>query len=79
MLNAENIRGQLGTKWAARNLIFKEVTESTNDDAKVLGEEGAPHGTLVVSDVQTSGRGSRGRNWETPGGSNIAMSLWQVL
>lgn len=75
MLNAENIRGQLGTKWAARNLIFKEVTESTNDDAKMLGEEGAPHGTLVVADVQISGRGSRGRSWETPGGSNIAMSL----
>ena len=37
MLNAENIRGQLGTKWAARNLIFKETTESTNDDAKMLG------------------------------------------
>lgn len=75
MLNAENIRGQLDTKWAAQNLIFKEVTESTNDDAKMLGEESAPHGTLVVADVQTSGRGSRGRSWETPGGSNIAMSL----
>jgi len=75
MLNAERIMGQLDTKWAARNLIFKEITESTNDDAKMLGEENAPHGTLVVADVQSKGRGSRGRSWETPGGSNIAMSL----
>ena len=75
MLNAENIKGQLSTKWAARNLIFKEETGSTNSDAEQLGAEGAPHGTLVVADVQTSGRGSRGRSWETPGGSNVAMSL----
>ena len=75
MLTKENIEGQLHTKWAARNLVYKDVTDSTNNDAKKLGEEGAPHGTLVVADKQTVGRGSRGRSWETPSGTNIAMSL----
>ncbi len=75
MLSKEHISEQLDTQWAARNIIYLEETGSTNDDAKKLGEEDAPHGTLVVSDLQKSGRGSRGRSWETPSGTNIAMSL----
>ncbi|MBR4831690.1 MAG: biotin--[Butyrivibrio sp.] len=75
MLSYENIQGQLHTRWAACNLVYKEETGSTNDDAKALAAEGAPHGTLVVADRQTSGRGTRGRTWETQEGSNVAMSL----
>ena len=75
MLSKEHISELLKTEWAARNLIYKKETGSTNDDAKVLGEEGAEHGTLVVADMQKTGRGSRGRNWETPSETNIAMSL----
>lgn len=75
MLSKEHITEQLQTKWAARNILYKDITGSTNDDARLLGEEGAPHGTLVVADRQDKGRGSRGRSWETPSGTNIAMSL----
>ncbi len=75
MLNKEHITEQLQTKWAARNILYKDITGSTNDDARLLGEENAPHGTLVVADRQDKGRGSRGRSWETPSGTNIAMSL----
>ncbi len=75
MFSKEHIEGQLHTRWAARNLVYKDVTGSTNDDAKKLGEDGAPHGTLVVTDNQVSGRGTKGRSWKTPSGSNIAMSL----
>ncbi len=75
MLNKEHIEGQLRTKWAAQTVVYKDVTESTNDDARVLAEQGAPHGTLVVADQQINGRGSRGRSWESPSGNNIAMSL----
>ena len=75
MLSAENIKGQLHTRWAACNLVYKEETGSTNDDAALLAKEGAPHGTLVVVDRQSAGRGTRGRVWETQEGSNVAMSL----
>lgn len=70
-----SIAEKLHTTWAGHNLIYKEETGSTNDDARELGEQGAPHGTLVIADRQISGRGSRGRNWETPQADNIAMSL----
>lgn len=75
MLSFEHIKGQLHTRWAACNLVYKEETGSTNDDAALLAKEGAPHGTLVVVDRQNAGRGTRGRVWETQEGSNIAMSL----
>ena len=74
-MNKGSIAEQLHTTWAGHNLIYKEETGSTNDDARELGEQGAPHGTLVVADRQIKGRGSRGRSWETPQDGNIAMSL----
>ncbi len=75
MLSKEHILGQLHTRWAACNIVYKDVTDSTNNDARDLSLEGAEHGTLVVADRQDRGRGSRGRSWETPAGTNIAMSL----
>ncbi len=75
MLSKEHILEQLHTRWAGCNIIYKDVTGSTNTDAKELSANGAPHGTLVVADRQDKGRGTRGRKWENPSGCNIAMSL----
>src|SRR5262245_7156801 len=46
---------------------FEELP-STNDEARRLAEEGAAHGTVVVADVQTAGRGRLGRPWTSPPG-----------
>ena len=75
MLSKEDIERRLTTRWAACNIVYKDVTGSTNNDARDLAADGAAHGTLVVADKQEAGRGSRGRRWETPAGTNIAMSL----
>lgn len=53
---------------------FSEI-DSTNVTASRLGMEGAKHGTLVLADKQTGGRGRRGRTWESPGGKNLYFSL----
>ena len=37
--------------------------------------QGAPAGAFVVADEQTRGRGRQGRNWHTPAGSAIAVSI----
>ncbi|GIP41633.1 bifunctional ligase/repressor BirA [Paenibacillus sp. J45TS6] len=52
-----------------------ESTSSTQIEAIKLAEEGAEAGTLVISDMQTSGRGRLGRNWFSPAGKGIWMSL----
>ena len=57
------------------NIIFLEEIGSTNEEAMRLAFEGQPHGTLVITDNQTGGKGRRGRNWHTTKGSAIAMSL----
>lgn len=47
---------------------------STLDLAHELGEAGAPHGSLVLAQVQTAGRGRHGRAWASPmGGIWLAM------
>ena len=55
--------------------LFRQVTGSTNDDALMLARLGAPEGTVVVADYQTSGRGRRGRRWIAPPGSAALISL----
>ena len=55
------IKELLNTKWAGRNLYVKKETGSTNDDAKMAGLNGEAHGTLIVADEQTKGRGRNGR------------------
>lgn len=57
------------------NIVYFEETGSTNEEARKLAFAGYPHGTLVMADSQTGGKGRRGRNWHTPKGTSIAMSL----
>lgn len=45
-----------------------ETTPSTNDRARRLGHEGAPHGAVVVADEQTASRGRNGDAWVAPSG-----------
>lgn len=52
---------------------FYEV-DSTNDLAKQLALEGAPEGTVVISEVQRKGRGRKGREWFSPKGG-VWMSI----
>lgn len=49
-------------------LINLERVASTQDEVHRLAEEGAPDGTAVVAGEQTAGRGSRGRQWQSPVG-----------
>lgn len=56
-------------------LYFYSETDSTNERIRLLALEGAPEGTLAVAEMQTAGRGRRGRAWDAPQGSGIWMSL----
>lgn len=56
-------------------IVFKEVTGSTNNDAKQLADEGAPEGTLVIAENQLMGKGSKGRGWFSHHGTGIYNSL----
>ena len=57
------------------NIHFKAEVGSTNDEAKLMAENGAPEGTLVVTECQNKGKGRLGRTWVSPSGENIYMSF----
>lgn len=61
--------------WAGKERIYYEETDSTNLRAKALGADGV-HGTLILADRQSAGRGRRGRTWESDEEENIYMSLY---
>src|SRR5512141_342585 len=57
------------------DVVCLDVTDSTNRVAMEMAECGAPHGTIVVADEQTAGRGRMGRRWVSPAGKNLYVSL----
>ena len=73
--NQADIQSRLKTKWVAHPLQFFDSIDSTNIRAKLEAEQGAESGLLVVSDMQSAGRGRRGRGWESPAGTNIYYTL----
>jgi BirA family biotin operon repressor/biotin-[acetyl-CoA-carboxylase] ligase len=58
-----------------RPRLHLRETTSTNERARELAMEGAPHGTLVTAGVQTAGRGRQGRTWTAPPGTALLLSL----
>ncbi len=74
-MEAYELQSRIRTKWAGREVSYKKETGSTNIDCKLLAQQGAPHGALAVAEAQVSGRGRRGRSWQSPAGISIYMSL----
>ena len=54
---------------------FFDTIDSTNTRAKALAAQGAPHGTVLIADHQTGGRGRLGRTFLSPAGTGIYMSV----
>jgi BirA family transcriptional regulator, biotin operon repressor / biotin---[acetyl-CoA-carboxylase] ligase len=59
-------------------LAIHEVIDSTNAEALRRIEAGARSGLVCTAEQQTSGRGRRGRDWVSPFGRNLYLSLvWE--
>jgi BirA family biotin operon repressor/biotin-[acetyl-CoA-carboxylase] ligase len=61
-------------RWLGTQRIDLEVTSSTNDEAARLARAGARHGTIVIAERQTAGRGREGRSWSSPPGMGLYLS-----
>lgn len=75
VITQAELASMLHTQWIGTRLEYFDETDSTNIRARKLAEEGAPHGTLVVADRQTAGKGRRGKSWVSPAGTGIWMSM----
>ncbi len=69
------IRRGLNTRILGREIHHFESVTSTQDVARRLAAQGAVEGTVVVAESQTAGRGRRGRDWHSPPGAGLWLSV----
>jgi len=62
--------GRLG-----RTILFFSSIPSTNDAASALASLRPTEGAIVIADMQTAGRGRRGRVWFSPPGAGLYVSV----
>src|SRR5580765_397519 len=55
--------------------LFFSTTGSTNDVASALANSGDHEGAVVIAEMQTAGRGRRGRVWFSPPGAGLYVSV----
>ncbi len=76
ILSLEEVQTGLRTEWLGReHYVHLREIGSTNNYARNLADEGYPEGTVVVADRQSEGRGRRGRNWYSPAGEGLYVSV----
>ena len=73
--DARSFQDLLTTQAIGRFLVYRASVDSTMRLARREADEGASHGTLVLADEQTAGRGRRGRSFASPPGDNLYFTL----
>lgn len=75
ILSESAIKNYLKTERLGRKMDVFKTIDSTNSFAKSLAQLGAEHGTTVISELQTQGRGRMGRSFYSPSGMGVYMSF----
>ena len=76
LLRRETVEAYLSAPRADWEVL--ESVDSTNSACRRLALEGAEDGTVVMADCQTAGRGRRNRNFQSPAGKGLFLSiLWR--
>ena len=73
-LHEDRILAHLATERIAHPLVVLEEVDSTNLFLARKSDQ-LPDGTVVVTELQTAGRGRHGRRWFSPRGKNLMFSL----
>ncbi len=75
VLHPAFIEPMLHTKWLGREISHLASVPSTNQLARQLAAQGCKHGTVLLAEEQTAGRGRLGRGWTNVPGKDICMSM----
>jgi len=75
LLQPDLLKKRLAASLFSSHIHYQTSIDSTNALAKRLAGQGAPEGTLVITEEQTAGRGRRGRSWVSPPGANLIFSV----
>ena len=74
-LTRDTIYSTLATTWVGRRIELFDCLPSTNREAVQLAQADVEHGTVVVAESQTAGRGRLSRIWFSPPGINLYCSI----
>ena len=74
-LTRDTIHSTLSTTWLGRRIELFDCLPSTNREAAQFAQAEVEHGTVVVADSQTAGRGRLSRTWFSPPGANLYCSI----
>jgi BirA family biotin operon repressor/biotin-[acetyl-CoA-carboxylase] ligase len=61
-------------RWLGCHRVTLVECGSTNDEAARLARAGARHGTVVIAERQSAGRGRDGHVWQSPQGLGVYLS-----
>ncbi|MEY8319640.1 biotin--[acetyl-CoA-carboxylase] ligase [Lachnospiraceae bacterium 46-61] len=75
LYNGIEIKEICNTVKIAKEVYFYEQTDSTNNCIRKLAKEGKKEGVVAVAEIQTAGKGRRGKEWKSPKGTGIWMSI----
>ena len=75
LLLPQEIQPKLQTKIVGKNMLHYNDIPSSNNEAKRLALEGAPDGTVVVAEAQSTGKGRLSRGWYSPARKGIWFSV----
>ena len=75
MISASHIVREAQGLSIFRKLMLHKELDSTQSEAHRLAAAGESHGTLIITECQTSGRGRHGKSWYSPAGKGVWMSL----
>ena len=59
----------------ASDIVWLREVDSTNEYAKRMAREGAPHGRIYIAELQTRGKGRLNRGWVSCPGDAVQMSM----
>ena len=75
VLSSKGIMAYIRDEFKDISITAYKTINSTNTEAKLQAMQNAAHGTVIVSEEQTSGRGRMGRTFYSPSQSGIYMSI----
>lgn len=75
LLSLERLRQYLGAVANRLDVDIVESIGSTNSELTQRAAAGAPSGACLVAEIQTAGRGRRGRVWQSAFGASLTFSL----
>lgn len=75
VLTPSLVRAAMGESEIGKKIFHYFAVDSTNTAAMKLAAQGVPHGTVVLAEEQTGGRGRFGRTWYSEKSSGIYCSV----